>query len=497
MGSFREAYAADDSEHSEGWDGDDNLSEESEGESLDLNEFDEDGSEDDLTWDEVLQTEREFIQKQHRGRERQGGCVPFSVAFSGGGVRAAAFEAGVLWRLAQAGRLGDVEHFVAVSGGAYLASAFCSQIIAAGSPRGQEEPAWYLGIVAKTICRMQKNAGYLVRDISKACGLSPWHAPSLLTVEECESLVQEALQRGLRPSLPRERALDPTPLLSALAGPGALDRDGDGIIDAAEAAAAARSKLNAPLFSLTDARVWLGAAGGGGGPNISASWLARPENAALFASESRRVFAKLLDHRPEKFSRHSSQAPLPWAALTRAGALTAAVPSKLAALVQNMARLQDASPLLQHQHHQQLQGEPMQVIRYTRGGHYAPHSDSGWPGHREVSLLVYLRTPEVGGETCFFPDGDDGAIVGVLQGVPASTYFRRCAQLLRAAGATCVSPSRGDALAWRNKWRNDGSLELPRAHAACPVQVGEKWVASAWVGEPCDSTRHICQHGSR
>ncbi|CAE8717871.1 unnamed protein product, partial [Polarella glacialis] len=174
MGSFREAYAADDSEHSEGWDGDDNLSEESEGESLDLNEFDEDGSEDDLTWDEVLQTEREFIQKQHRGRERQGGCVPFSVAFSGGGVRAAAFEAGVLWRLAQAGRLGDVEHFVAVSGGAYLASAFCSQIIAAGSPRGQEEPAWYLGIVAKTICRMQKNAGYLVRDISKG---SWWRVP--------------------------------------------------------------------------------------------------------------------------------------------------------------------------------------------------------------------------------------------------------------------------------------------------------------------------------
>ncbi|CAE8593325.1 unnamed protein product, partial [Polarella glacialis] len=104
--AFREAYAADDSEHSEG--------------SEDLARFHSEAA---------------------PGRERQGGGVPLTLAFSGGGVRALACEAGVLWRLAQAGRPGDVEHFVAVSGGAYLASALCSQIIAAWSPRGQEEKA--------------------------------------------------------------------------------------------------------------------------------------------------------------------------------------------------------------------------------------------------------------------------------------------------------------------------------------------------------------------
>eukprot|EP00931_Biecheleriopsis_adriatica_P101601 TRINITY_DN76704_c0_g1_i1.p1 TRINITY_DN76704_c0_g1~~TRINITY_DN76704_c0_g1_i1.p1 ORF type:complete len:134 (-),score=10.61 TRINITY_DN76704_c0_g1_i1:170-544(-) len=121
------------------------------------------------------------------------------------------------------------------------------------------------------------------------------------------------------------------------------------------------------------------------------------------------------------------------------------------------------------------------------------HSDTGWPGHRLVSLLVYLRTPDAGGETCFFPE-NSRSFEKILSDVPASAYVRNCADILRSAGATCVSPAKGEALAWRNAWRNDGSLEVPGPHAACPVRSGEKWVGSAWFSEPCKDGE-VCQLG--
>ncbi|CAE7551176.1 unnamed protein product [Symbiodinium natans] len=123
----------------------------------------------ELSWEQVVQQERWLIKrKQARlrpGREQ----APFSIAFSGGGVRAAAFQAGVLWRLAQAGKLQSVEHFVAVSGGAYVASAFASTLTAE-TPQPQdrsEVTSFYLRCAAKTICRMQRNVSYLVRDLKR------------------------------------------------------------------------------------------------------------------------------------------------------------------------------------------------------------------------------------------------------------------------------------------------------------------------------------------
>ena len=52
-----------------------------------------------------------------------------------------------------------------------------------------------------------------------------------------------------------------------------------------------------------------------------------------------------------------------------------------------------------------LDQEPLRVLRYGQHGHYAQHSDSGWPGHREVSFLFHLRAPESGGETCLLQLG--------------------------------------------------------------------------------------------
>lgn len=93
----------------------------------------------------------------------------FSIALSGGGIRAAAFQAGVLWRLAQAGQLQEAEYLAAVSGGGYLASSFASHLAAADSqPQSgatrKEVADFYLDVLAKTFCRMQQNAGGFLRD---------------------------------------------------------------------------------------------------------------------------------------------------------------------------------------------------------------------------------------------------------------------------------------------------------------------------------------------
>lgn len=120
----------------------------------------------------ALTEERSFINSHIKQREElqlrgmpPADSVPFSVAFSGGGVRAAAFQAGVLWRLAEGGHLGAVEHLCAVSGGAYIACAFASHLVAAERPtQGANLADWYRRVVARTVCRMQRNIGYFVRD---------------------------------------------------------------------------------------------------------------------------------------------------------------------------------------------------------------------------------------------------------------------------------------------------------------------------------------------
>eukprot|EP00913_Durusdinium_trenchii_P033595 g31449.t1 len=61
-----------------------------------------------LEWEEVFKAERELIEQKLRAREAKGwkgapGRKRFSVALSGGGIRAAAFQSGVLWQLAEAG----------------------------------------------------------------------------------------------------------------------------------------------------------------------------------------------------------------------------------------------------------------------------------------------------------------------------------------------------------------------------------------------------------
>lgn len=124
-----------------------------------------------LPWEQVLEEERRLIRMKLRARCPQGRGEPFSLAFSGGGVRCAAFQAGVLWRLAQRGMLKDVEYLTAVSGGGYIASSFISHALGTEPPKHPSQVnKWYLDVVAKTVCLMQRNAGLFVRD----CCDNPW-----------------------------------------------------------------------------------------------------------------------------------------------------------------------------------------------------------------------------------------------------------------------------------------------------------------------------------
>lgn len=118
-----------------------------------------------FSFDEIFQQETEHINHLRDRRSYDGhGNERFSLAFSGGGIRAAAFQAGVLWRLAQEDRLKDVDYLTAVSGGGYIAAAFASHCAAEGIPEPGEVKEWYMSVVAKTLKRMQVNAGDFVRD---------------------------------------------------------------------------------------------------------------------------------------------------------------------------------------------------------------------------------------------------------------------------------------------------------------------------------------------
>ncbi|CAE7205699.1 P4htm [Symbiodinium sp. CCMP2592] len=306
-----------------------------------------------------------------------------------------------------------------------------------------------------------------------------WTEP-ILSGDDCTHLMSLARAEGMKPSFAKERAMQSLHLRTRTFGFHLFDFDASGDLSGLELAAAAKSLLNAPLFSAQDARAWSFASTGK--PNLSLAWLDDDDNLATLALRSREAAARILEHHPERLARHSFQASLPWDAAD----LLAVLASQLK--IRSQPVLADGS-----WSHLELQAEPLQVIRYTKNGHYAPHSDSGWPGHRRLSFLVYLQAPIKGGETCLLP----AAWNFTLHPWGAGRYRRHCAELLQAVGAVCLRPVPGRLLAWRNDWNADGSLEVPGAHVACPVVEGEKWVASAWASQTCDQGT-VCQtHAGR
>lgn len=117
-------------------------------------------------------------------------------------------------------------------------------------------------------------------------------------------------------------------------------------------------------------------------------------------------------------------------------------------------------------------GEGMQVLKYEHGQEYQPHHDffhDGFPdrgsGQRIATVLMYLTTPEEGGETVF-PLGRPHV---------RGDGWSDCAKKGHAVKAT-----RGDAIFF---WalHPDGSKDRSSLHGSCPTTKGEKWSATKWI----------------
>jgi prolyl 4-hydroxylase len=105
-------------------------------------------------------------------------------------------------------------------------------------------------------------------------------------------------------------------------------------------------------------------------------------------------------------------------------------------------------------------GEALYVIKYGVGGEYKPHHDYFDPGSKELqnggqrvaTVIMYLNTPEEGGETDF----------------PKASIK--------------ITPIKGDAVFFNNVLP-DGKDDPLTLHAGTPVRKGCKWIMTRWIRE--------------
>lgn len=122
----------------------------------------------------------------------------------------------------------------------------------------------------------------------------------------------------------------------------------------------------------------------------------------------------------------------------------------------------------------QANAEALHILRYQDGQKYEVHSD--WfrdkvnqvpekGGQRLATALMYLTTPEEGGETVF-PDA---------QMEPArGPGWSHC-----ASGRPAVKATRGNAVLFFDQ-RHDGNVDWASLHGSCPTTKGVKWSATKW-----------------
>jgi prolyl 4-hydroxylase len=107
-------------------------------------------------------------------------------------------------------------------------------------------------------------------------------------------------------------------------------------------------------------------------------------------------------------------------------------------------------------------GENIQLLHYPTGAEYKPHHDYFDPdtlagkeylktgGQRYATFIMYLNTPEGGGETVF--------------------------PLLNLK----IKAKKGDALLFYN-CDFQGNVDRMTLHGGAPVTLGEKWIATRWL----------------
>lgn len=119
-------------------------------------------------------------------------------------------------------------------------------------------------------------------------------------------------------------------------------------------------------------------------------------------------------------------------------------------------------------------GESLQILKYINGQKYEPHtdyfhdkvnSDPSHGGQRIATVLMYLTTPEEGGETVF------------PMGSPKVTgpEWSECARK-----GLAVKSVRGNALLFYSL-HPDGREDPKSLHGSCPTLKGTKYSATKWI----------------
>jgi prolyl 4-hydroxylase len=120
-------------------------------------------------------------------------------------------------------------------------------------------------------------------------------------------------------------------------------------------------------------------------------------------------------------------------------------------------------------------GESLQILRYVDGQEYKPHTDyfhdkfnvdPSHGGQRIATVLMYLSTPEEGGETVF-PYADGDPVTG--------DEWSECAKK-----GLAVKAVKGNALFFYGL-NPDGTGDGKSTHGSCPTLKGEKYSATKWI----------------
>jgi prolyl 4-hydroxylase len=112
--------------------------------------------------------------------------------------------------------------------------------------------------------------------------------------------------------------------------------------------------------------------------------------------------------------------------------------------------------------------EEWQATRYATGGRFDDHNDAGhWredaAGEREMTVLLYLQTPEKGGGTRFRDLGEE------------------------------IEARAGRLLVWTNLLE-DGRVNPRMIHAGVPVRKGKKCVLVTWIRERAIRKVNVAQN---
>jgi prolyl 4-hydroxylase len=122
----------------------------------------------------------------------------------------------------------------------------------------------------------------------------------------------------------------------------------------------------------------------------------------------------------------------------------------------------------------QENGEAIQILKYVDGQKYEPHTDYFHDKHNQreenggqriATVLMYLSTPEEGGETVF-PYAEKKV---------EGEGWSECAKKGLAVKAT-----KGSALLFYSL-KPSGEEDPASTHGSCPTLAGEKWSATRWI----------------